>query len=349
MSHNIVITGASGYLGGTLLARWKEANLPPYKNLYALVRTDEQAKAVKELYNAEPVRIDLNDDADIEQAIVSREISVIYYLIDVMDKRKPAAMIRALSKVKQNTGRDDVHFLFTTGAKIFSSHTGLPTNRPLLDTEEEIYELLRTAKGPQPLIVEAGKTNVKIIDDAEALGVRSYIFSPCIVYGKGEGFGNPISIQTVAVIRAAKRTRRIYTVDDSSATWPVCHVYDNTTLYLSILRAILSGQNPRYGKNGFYLAASGLVKWHDLYRALAKRLLEKDVIDDDIITPANDAALEKMSTVLRGDKSFVSAEIGGRCTFTAARGHTIGWKAKYAPEHILEVAGEEVDLVLEHS
>lgn len=38
-----------------------------------------------------------------------------------------------------------------------------------------------------------------------------------------------------------------------------------------------------------------------------------------------------------------------RCTFTAARGQTIGWKAEYPPEHIFEAAGEEVDLVLQHS
>ena len=31
--------------------------------------------------------------------------------------------------------------------------------------------------------------------------------------GKGEGFGNPISIQTVAIIQAAKALRRVYSVD----------------------------------------------------------------------------------------------------------------------------------------
>ncbi|GAM38528.1 hypothetical protein TCE0_033f09318 [Talaromyces pinophilus] len=349
MSHNILITGASGYLGGTLLARWKEANLPAYNKLYALIRTEEQSKAVKELYDAEPVKIDLSSDADIEQAITSRDISVIYYLIDALDDRIPRVMIRALSTVKSKSGRQDVHFLFTTGAKIFSSHTGLPSDRELLDTDEQLYELLKHAEGPQPLLVQAGKTNVQVIEEGASLGVRSYIFAPCIVYGKGEGFGNPISIQTVAVIRAAKKMRRIYTVDDSSATWPVCHIYDNTTLFLSILRAILSGENPSHGKDGFYLAASGLVKWHDLYRAFSKRLLERGVIDDDTIMPADDAALEQMAPVLKGMKSFVPAEIGGRCTFTAVRGHGLGWKAEYPPEHIFEAAGEEVDLVLQHS
>lgn len=32
--------------------------------------------------------------------------------------------------------------------------------------------------------------------------------------GKGEGFGNKISIQTVAIVRAAKAAQRVYKVDD---------------------------------------------------------------------------------------------------------------------------------------
>lgn len=31
--------------------------------------------------------------------------------------------------------------------------------------------------------------------------------------GKGEGFGNQISIQTVAIIRAARAAQRVYSVD----------------------------------------------------------------------------------------------------------------------------------------
>lgn len=57
-------------------------------------------------------------------------------------------------------------------------------------------------------------TNSVVIEESERLGVRSYIFAPCIVYGKGEGFGNVISIQTVAVVQAAKAMGRVYKVDE---------------------------------------------------------------------------------------------------------------------------------------
>lgn len=52
-----------------------------------------------------------------------------------------------------------------------------------------------------------------MIDTANAHGVRSYIFVPCIVYGEGEGFGNLISIQTVAIVKAAKALGRVYRPD----------------------------------------------------------------------------------------------------------------------------------------
>jgi hypothetical protein len=65
------------------------------------------------------------------------------------------------------------------------------------------------------------------------LGVRSYVFVPCIVCkmsprepytiylntddfldGEGRGFGNRISIQTVAVIKAARALRKVYRVHE---------------------------------------------------------------------------------------------------------------------------------------
>jgi len=39
----------------------------------------------------------------------------------------------------------------------------------------------------------------------------------------------------------------------------------------------------------------------------------------------------------------------GRSTFTADRAaKELGWKPRYAPEHILDYADEEVDWILQH-
>lgn len=308
MSHNILITGGSGYLGGTLLARFGEANLPPHGRLYALVRSDAQAEAVKQ-YGAEPVTVNLDDPRDIESAVKNRKITIVYYLIDPWG-RTAVPFIEGLARVKEETGQD-VHFVFTTGAKMFSSHAGAPTDAPLLDTEPRLYDIQKSQKPKMERMGSGLIGNNNVIEASERLGVKAYIFAPCIVYGKGEGFGNPISIQTVAVVKAAKKVREVFKVDEGRPTWPVCHVVDNATLYLEILRCILDGKDIGSGKSGYFLASPGSVAWDDLYAAMGKALKKRGLVGDDRVKEADDEALAKMGEALGCPKEIVPMHLGG--------------------------------------
>ena len=310
MSHKILLTGASGYLGGDLLPHLTPQNIPSYSQLFALVRTHFQAAEVKK-YGAEPLTINLQDEKAVYDGIVEKGITVVFYLVDSLNSEAQVFCIKALAEVKKRTG-GDVHFLHTTGAKIFSSHAGAPTDRPLLDTEEDLYDIQKAQKPPSSRFATAVATNNIVIEEAEARGVRSYIFAPCIVYGKSLSFGNPISIQTVAIVRAAQALRRVYSVDAGRPTWPVCHVADNSFLYLAILRSILAGENPGWGKRGYYLAASGSVAWEDIYATMAKAMKKRGVINDESVGRADDEVLEKMGKLLGVPKNFVGVMLGGK-------------------------------------
>ncbi|KAI0872635.1 hypothetical protein GGS24DRAFT_466870 [Hypoxylon argillaceum] len=345
MSHNILITGGSGYLGGSLLARWNEANLPAYNKLFALVRTPQQAEAVKQ-YGAEALIFDAYNESEVWAAVVDNKVTVVFHLIAPRPHISQSYFIKAMAEVQKNTGLD-VHFLHTSGAKIFSSHAGAPTSSPLLDSDPKLFEIQKAQKAPFEYMQEAIDANNFVIEETEKHGIRSYVFVPCIVYGEGEGFGNRISIQTVAIVRAAEAVKRVYRVDAGRPAWPVCHVRDNTNLYLELMRKILSGENPGYGKNGYYLASSGSVAWDDLYAAMAAALGKRSVIADETVVMADDPTLKAMGEALGCPAPFVALMLGGACTFTADRGlKELGWKPLYKPQHILEYADAEVDFIL---
>ncbi|KAL4901715.1 hypothetical protein BDW74DRAFT_181433 [Aspergillus multicolor] len=348
MAHNILLTGTSGYLGGTLLTHLQKtkSTLPPYNKLYALTRTESQASSVRK-YGAEPLVIDLNDATSITSTIIENEITIIFFLIDAFLPTTQKTMIAALGTVKEKTGRQ-VHFLHTTGAKAFSSHVGITAATELKDTDERLYEIQKTTNAPESYswFSQIARTNADIVDSAESHGVKAYIFAPCIVYGEGNGYGNKISIQDVAIVKAARAAGRVYKVDSGKPVWPVSHIHDTTTLYAQILRQILSGTEIGYGREGFYLASSGSVAWDDIYAAFAAALYKRGVIDDDAVEMADEDALERMGRGLDLRNGNIAVQLGGNCVFTAVNGSRIGWRAEYPPEHILEAADEEVQLIL---
>ncbi|KAH7007205.1 hypothetical protein EDB80DRAFT_751878 [Ilyonectria destructans] len=345
-TRNILITGASGYLGGTVVAQLSGANLPSHGKIFALVRNDSQAKAVK-TYGLEAITFDPYDMIAVEENIIRHQISIVYWLIDASSSAAQQHFIGALSKLKQETGQS-VHFLHTSGAKIFSGLAGTPTDRTVLDSDPDLHAIQKGQHAPYSLLQKAVDANNDVIKLAEAQGVRSYIFVPCIVYGKGRGFGNPISIQTVAIVKAAMASKRVYRVDSDHPIWPVSHVDDTAALYLDILKKILAEENVESGPNGYYLAASGSVAWDDIYDAFAVSLAKRGIIEDSLVTLADDAALEKMGKGLGSPKELVPVQLGGNCTFTAKHGESIGWSSKFSPNHILETADAEVELILQH-
>ena len=150
MADKVLLTGVSGYLGGRLLARLDRAKLPKGCEIYALVRTQEQEESVRR-YNAKPLLLDAGNVESLGKAIVKHEITIVFFLIDAMRSTAQLAMIRALSQVRQRTGRN-VHFIHTSGAKIFSSHAGHPVDAPFQDTDRQVYDLQHTRKGRLALV-----------------------------------------------------------------------------------------------------------------------------------------------------------------------------------------------------
>ena len=93
-------------------------------------------------------------------------------------------------------------------------------------------------------------------------------------------------------------------------SWILCHILDLTTLYLSILSAILSPTPPPFGPNGFYFAENGRFKWNDLSTGIASKLGV-----DTTLHPATPADLETMGKILGCPVALVPISVAGRRAF----------------------------------
>ena len=91
------------------MSRLGGANLPPYGKLYALVRTQAQADAVKQ-YGAQPLMFDPHEEAAVRDNVARYELTVVYYLIDAVQSDAQIYFIRALAEVRRTTEKE-VHLL----------------------------------------------------------------------------------------------------------------------------------------------------------------------------------------------------------------------------------------------
>jgi hypothetical protein len=92
----------------TFLATVKERFLA-YRNLYALVRTEPQAKSVKQ-YGAKPLTFDTHNGAEVRDNVVNLEIAVVYFLIDASIPVAQGNFIKALGGAGRRSGRA-IHLL----------------------------------------------------------------------------------------------------------------------------------------------------------------------------------------------------------------------------------------------
>ncbi|KIY67679.1 NAD(P)-binding protein [Cylindrobasidium torrendii FP15055 ss-10] len=335
-----LITGGTGYLGAELLER-----ISKWQNLeiFALVRQDAQAEQIKAL-GFFPARFDLYDHDSAAGFVRDNEITVVFHLADAFKHAPGKAFIEGLADVKAKTGKE-VHFLHTSGAKVFSSHVGI--NRHLSD-DEDVYTLQKGAKLPVPLFAGPVEACTAAHELGESLGVRTYVFVPPMVYGPRDGFGNKLSIQYVDIVKIALRLKAVYLVPDETYSWPFCHLQDVTSLYAAILAAIADGKDIPHGKaGGYYFAVGGEYKWKDLYQGIATALAKRGRIEDANLRTPKDEDILAMSTVLKSPlKEMVYVSVGGRASLSGKRGREIGWVPEYDHEHLMRTVDEEVGFIL---
>ena len=237
----IFLTGATGYIGGTLAKKLLAAG----HQVDGLVRGPEKAQALKGL-GVTPVPGSLEDSAVLAAAAMAAD--AVINTANADHRPSVEAMLGALA----GSGK---FFLHTSGAGIVADMAGGEERAPVYDEETAVHPL------------EARAPRLALINDIRAAAgknVRSCVIAPPMIYGEGAGL-NPHSIQIPKMIAVARERGVARYVGAGTNRWSNVHVEDLTDLYMLALTGAPAG--------AFYYAENGKEEsMGDIARAIGAML-----------------------------------------------------------------------------
>lgn len=238
---NVFITGAAGYIGGSVAARLLQEGY----RVRGLVRTQEQAERVRKL-GIDPVVGTLEDGA-----LLAREAKQADAVINAAssDNRPPVeAMLDALA----GSGKPFIH---TSGSSVVGDDARGEWKSDKVYAEDTPVDVV-----PE----KAARASLdKLILDAAQRGVRSVILCNTMIYGTGLG-ASPDSVQIPPLVAQAQKSGVARYVGKGLNVWSNVHIADVVELYLLALKKAPAGS--------FYFVESGEASYADIVAAIARRL-----------------------------------------------------------------------------
>lgn len=238
---NIFVTGAAGYIGGSVAQRL----LASGHHVRGLVRTPVKAVLLAQS-GIEPVVGTLEDDE-----LLMREGRAADAVIDAASADH-APSVRALIAALDGSGKPLLH---TSGSSLIGDESrGSHSTDTIIDEDSA-------------LVVGPGKQRRYDIDrmvlQAADRGVRSAVICPSLIYGEGRGL-NPRSVQIPLLTDNAREQGVVQVVGRGLNRWSNVHIDDLTELYRLVLTKGSAG--------ALYFAENGEACFAELGAAIAARL-----------------------------------------------------------------------------
>lgn len=238
---NVFVTGATGFIGGTVALRLVERGY----HVRGLARDPVKADQLAKL-GIEPVIATL-DDVQILAEEARRADGVINAA-----SADHLASLQCLVAAVEDTGKPLLH---TSGTSVVGDDAkGNFSSDTIFDEST-------------PLVVQPAKQARREIDlsvlAASSRGVRSVVICPSLVYGVGRGL-NPHSVQVPFLVQQARSHGVALVVGQGLNRWSNVHIDDLADLYVLALEKAPAGS--------FYFAENGEASFEEIGMAIARRL-----------------------------------------------------------------------------
>ncbi|KAJ8585976.1 NAD(P)-binding protein, partial [Rhizopogon salebrosus TDB-379] len=310
----IFVTGATGYIGGTVLSALLAHPDSDTFDITALIRSAEKAPS----FNSAGVKTVIGSNSDLDTlASLASEADVVITAADVDDVNTAKAILQGLKEQHEKTGKVPI-LIHTSGTGVLIEQAD---GNFIAD---EIYSDLDIPKIESlPKTQPHREVDIAVVAADEEGYARTYIILPSTIYGIANtlltslGVQNPYSRQIPRLIKAGLAREQGGVVGKGLNVWPSIHVDDIGTLYTTIFDAARKGPDAiGHGRQGYYFGENGEYSVGELSQAIAKLLYEAGLGKSPEATLFTDDELTKY--------------VGGRWLGTnsrarAERARLIGW------------------------
>ena len=221
----IFITGASGYIGGSVAAVLREAG----HEISGLARSSKRANQIR-MEGITPVLGALEDFRILAEAAVNADA-----VINCADSDHRGA-VEVMLQAMEDT---DKPFLHTSGTSI----VGYPDQG---EESDSIFDEEMTFT-PSPGRIERVSINEEVVKAANR-GIRTVVICPSLIYGEGLGVSKD-SMQVPWLLTVADKFGTAKHIGPGGNLWSNVHIQDLTDLYCLALKEAPSGS--------FYFAENG--------------------------------------------------------------------------------------------
>ncbi|TVY56105.1 Uncharacterized protein LCER1_G001958 [Lachnellula cervina] len=341
-SSKILVTGATGYIGGSILSQLLESkhDLSKYP-ISVLVRGEDRAKILQN-QGFNPILFQSLDEADVLQKVAS-EHDVVIHTASGYHTASAKALILGLGERKKATGKE-VHFIQTSGTSNLGDQpiSGKYLESRTFSDHENIYSYLKSREALQ--VYSQRTTDITVVETGLAAGVKTTIIMSPTIYGVGNGLFNKLSIQVPKLLRASIKAGQSEMIGEGKGVWDYVHVADLARLYELLLNTVLKGEELPSGEKGILFSATGRYSWAELASGIGGALAEVGAIKtSEVKSISLSEAAEKW---WGGSELIVELAFASNSRTSSDVSHELGWREEKTEQDFKNHFIEEARLVV---
>ncbi|TFK72944.1 NAD(P)-binding protein [Pluteus cervinus] len=332
---HILLTGGTGYIGGSVLTRLLSHPHSDAFQIVVLVRSPEKAHQFRKM-GIKAVIGDLGNSSLLRE--LAGAVDVVFSCADADNLGSVKAILSGLKDHYERTGVV-ASLIHTSGTGVLMDDAQGMYASPTIYSDMDVPQL-ESLPSSQP----HREVDLEIVNADKQGFVKTYIVLPGTIYGRASGplvdlhVQNPRSQQLPRLLEVSLDRGQGGMVGVGKNVWPCVHIDDVADLYFTIFNSILSegsSKQPGHGRSGFYFAENGEYTMYDLAKAVSSVLYQLGKGKDPKPTTFTEAEMEKYFP------SGTSLGTNSRCKGERATG--LGWKPEYRTKDLLESVRGEVD------